>query len=487
MKVHEAFLIVLLGLLLLSSLLIGFASFATPSPNMTITTPQLANGQFSTVPDTFYESVVVNVTSNVPILNVTIYYHSFPIGSEVSIPTNVSNYNHALMNPSSVNGTYYYQIPPQPNNTEVVAEAQAFGANYSRTSSFSGILYEVVTPPPRLNLTMSLDVIDVEPKFMGVTLSIFGGLYNAERYNSYFDWYANIANALPPFSKQSGVFYSYTNYTNIVAYSSGEPNLFPFDSYNCTFYIYLPTGWNISSVIFDQPGQVSAPTMVPDRPYAVPTSGNFSQRTDLSGWNISPTAVYLPSSNSSISSRIRVTILLTSRSSEYMELFVIPVFSIFALLGSSIILQSDNDTTNRIAIYLTVVVFAFGFFAGMRNLATFPETIGLTMIERLTLALIPSTVSLGFFSMIGVSLKRFRLLLDAFAVLSAFILTFYLTSFMGFISTPPYRTSFNFLSLGMWSTLFVLALSGGFLIALALSIWRKYRSKSKWPWQRGLK
>jgi hypothetical protein len=102
------------------------------------------------------------------------------------------------------------------------------------------------------------------------------------------------------------------------------------------------------------------------------------------------------------------------------------------------------------------------------------------MIERLTLSLVPSTVSLGIFSMIGASTKRFRLPLDGIAVIVAFFFTYFLTVFTGYSSLPPYSKTYSFLTLGTWSALFILVLSGGFLFAFAVSIRKNYRSIPLW-------
>lgn len=381
----------------------------------------------------------------------------------------------------------------------MIANAEVLAENYTTHQLYHQIyspgkgvyVYQIVSPPPEVDLSLGIALVDIDSKFLTLNLTLSGLFANTMTYTD-TNWDSTTLSTLPPFNNTAGISLWYTSnhfYTSGY-YSQGDPKLFPFDWYNYTFIITLPeenlklNSVDISNYAANFYGQQNLPPGIVI-PNVVEAIGNYTQEIDLKGWTYTSAAMYIPPKNLSSFPEVVVNIYLAHRSTDVTNVLVIPVFAMYALLGGSIILPKRKDLTNRIAIYLTVVVFSFGFFTGIRTLTAVPVVIGLTMIERLTLALVPATVSLAIFSMIGNRFRKLRIPLDLAGLIVAFGFMYLLTQFTDtFYYYPlPYRVeTFDFLTLGVWSDYLVLVLLIGFFFSVSVAILEKLRHHSAYDW-----
>ncbi|MDH2901847.1 MAG: hypothetical protein PXY39_12840 [archaeon] len=481
--------LVLLTALFTSSIFVirpGHAS-ASSSTALYVSNPSLVPGEVSPLSSQYTPTIIVEVNSSLPISNVTLYYLDVPFSR--GVPGNLSLYSTKMMqqqptHPSSVNEEYSAQIQNQPNGTTVYGTVKVVTSNgtfaFSQNTQNTVSIFYVQDYPPEINLSVGIAIVDVDSKLLNLNVTTTANLYDTIPY-SYFSWnafdsYSFVRGFLPQLSDHYSGYWWSTNSSEpsflSVSYAGGDPRRYPFDSYAYSLVITLPPKFNLTSL------QIGSQNIEPNKVYSNLTAFAYyapSSQADLSQWNITTHAEFLPNINGS---KISIIFFLTHRQAETIQILMIPVIAMFALLGGSIILWKESDTTNRLAIYLTVIVFSFGFFTGIRNLEVLPAIAGLSVIEELTFSLVPCTVVFAILSMIGNNLGRWRLVSDTIAVLISGYTVYSLTSY-----PDPSQLSFNFFGVGgVWVYYFVLALLVGFLVRTTQLIIDKIRSRLPlWP------
>ena len=456
------------------------STFAMGPPVLTVSYPQLTPGEFFEVPDTFNQTVLEDVTSTFSYVNVTLYYFATNDSSLLERPpANVSAYSqHEQMSLIFSNKTtdqlyhliYLSEIPRQLNNTSVLTIVKAAGPNDTTALSIPEVLFQVFAPHKQIILSIELNLLDIGPQSLGMNLSVTGYFDNTKGYNV-TSWFGSTSKGFwPQFYTRLNASEWQANKTYVTQIPNlGHPKLFPFDSYDYEIYITLQKGINYTSVNLNQ---VNIPAGT--EYFTFPArSTTFKEITDISEWNYTAQISYIPLDAPNGTSSVVIFFHLLHRSPDTTNILVLPVMAMYALLGGSIILQRKKDLGNRLAIYLTVVVFSFGFFTGIRTLETVPTIIGLTMIERLTLALVPSTASVAIFSMVGIWSNRLRPVLDFVGLSVALYATYEISSFTDVISYNPLQTfTFSIFSLGNWSWYFVGFLFLGMILSIPLIVWR---------------
>ncbi len=371
------------------------------TPFISVSYPYVPRGVYATVFNTRTEPINANVTTNVPLENVTLYYMDLPNNDTSPQDQNLSDYTYReIMYPSSgVNGTYYNGIPPQENDSKVVGVVVAFGANCGANCSsrpeFMDPLYFVLSPPKNISLTIQLSMADADPSSLFLNTTIQASMFNTVNQSISYtpDWYSD-SGFLPYFSQEDYTHYQMNVFSKIIYPEVGDKNLFPFDSYNYSITIYFPHT-NFTSVYYINSTAVyESFKMQPSRYYvncSLPFVMNFTQGSHLSDWLYNTRMIYVPYSNSSQFSEIRFMINLTGRSPSNFDPLVFPIFAIVALLGGSLILRRNEYLLARITIYITVPIASLALSTQVHSLATFPMTLGPTMIDRLFSAIIPLT------------------------------------------------------------------------------------------------
>jgi len=449
------------------------ASAVTPS--IDVTYPYVPRGEPYQIFSWYGEGINVNVTSNVSLLNVTLYYESLPYNDTSSQSQNLSNYkavNMTLGTGNPTNGTYYYDMPRQPNDSRIIGAAAAFSQNSSSRVEFMDPLYFVLDPTPMTNLTLELAISDFNQSSTLLNMTMYGQIYDSTNHTGYYypNWYSNTYSQIPRFLTQT----DYTDWSTtyygepgsfVASYPTlSDPVLFPFDSYQYSFSITLQSGVNYTSVIFLDPSNGDQVSLKPGINYINYSLPAFAKTADLADWRYSTYMSYFPE-NGNNSAKIDFLIRFTGRSPSEFYPLVIPVISMYGFLGGSIILQKRKAISDRLAIYLAVVAFSFVFFLGIGALGNPPSIFGLDMIQLTTLGLIPSTAILAITSMLGDRFRHQRLLLDAIGLLLSLIAVGLFTSVSGY----------NYLDLGTWSWYLVLSFLFGWLITVAIPISTRIR------------
>jgi hypothetical protein len=125
------------------------------------------------------------------------------------------------------------------------------------------------------------------------------------------------------------------------------------------------------------------------------------EQQDNSIWNVHSYAKFYPSHNFSAAlPLVQVTITLEREPQQINFLLLVPVVSLYCLVGFSVLLRGPKELANRLLVYLTVFLFAYGFPSNVRALPMTPVVTGFSMIELVALALIPITVILAVFSIL---------------------------------------------------------------------------------------
>jgi hypothetical protein len=169
-----------------------------------------------------------------------------------------------------------------------------------------------------------------------------------------------------------------------------------------------------------------------------------------------------------------------------------------------------SDISNRFVIYLTIFIFSIGVFSGAGSLPSGPSVVGLTMLQRMTFALIPTTALLTVWSIFRIVMRRSKrptiishpsLLRvgDIFAGVFVVALVYYLTSFSGiqnYTFNPktglavPVITTYNLLDfkdLHYWGYAIIGLTSIGFVCQLLILAWytkRKYDRPKLITWEK---
>jgi uncharacterized protein YqgC (DUF456 family) len=174
----------------------------------------------------------------------------------------------------------------------------------------------------------------------------------------------------------------------------GHPELFPFDKYSYSFDLFVPDYLNASNIIFNELYLNTSKTI---SNLIQPGSPTLPESVNLSYWNITSRVQYVARDpNLGNQTYIRIDIALSRQPDLVNFVLLSPVLSLFALLGASVLLRGENEVRNRLVLYLNVFVFSYGFQSGVRSLSISPLVLGgVTMIEKVALALIPCTVILA--------------------------------------------------------------------------------------------
>ncbi|MDE1852222.1 MAG: hypothetical protein KGI38_00560 [Thaumarchaeota archaeon] len=451
-----------------------------------ITQPQLEKTEFNPIPAFESPVVWVNVTAGEVIRNVTLYWIAF--NGTLTLPQNLSSYNRNLTSPFLTRGnvtTYRITMNRFGNGTFVYGAAVAYEPNGTATSSGIGEIYHVLTPPARPSLDFGLYVDDVDPRFLNITFYEQGSFHNPDTYTGLALYDAlnsgfQINFGTPSSSYDWGVYALHAPDTSY----QGVPRLFPFDHYNYTLDFKLPLYLNMSYVTINEQKMFPGTAYVN---YVGFSSTSYKSYQDVSQWSIWSSVTYSPlltmKNGTIIPSEIRIVILL-SRASDFVNVLLVTTLAMYSLLGASVFLNGEQELRNRLIIYLNIFVFGFGFFIGIRNLASVPDIVGLTMIERLGFALIPCTAIFAILTMIGIRAKK-STFTDGVAAALAIIVVYNLTSF----TQPVYKFIasetggrwvsnqfayglFDFNDLGFYGVTILLALSLGFIIISILWTWR---------------
>jgi hypothetical protein len=92
--------------------------------------------------------------------------------------------------------------------------------------------------------------------------------------------------------------------------------------------------------------------------------------------------------------------------------FIIPIFACYYLLGSSLMLKSENQISERLTIYIALFVFIPTFFLAIQQFL--PYRSSLSFPEFLLVNLLLSTSILGIFSIIGNQKEAYRIPVEGF-------------------------------------------------------------------------
>jgi len=198
-----------------------------------------------------------------------------------------------------------------------------------------------------------------------------------------------------------------------IALSNWSPQLFPFDDYNYTFNLPLPDYVNRSIWLGPSyPWLPVEPYVVYENYIALNPFTPLPERIDNSIWVLNSYVTYYPSNNfTARPPTLKVTILL-ERNAEFVNYpFLLPVFSLFAILGLSVLLADEKQLANRLLLYLTVFGLYYSLEPSIRNSSIAPAMIGFSLIDRLVISLIPCILIFSSSSVIASTichLKSFK-------------------------------------------------------------------------------
>ena len=481
--------ILLFSLLLLAPLVFPLQESAAQSSS-SITGPWCSiRGD---VPPNYSAAVFVNVTSNVPIRNVTLYFvaRNVPEPSQITNWRNLSIYTTELMEPNfpySANSTRYaYELPSQPNNTIVFGFAKIIDAKgdilFTGGQPYPLQICTYSWPKPGAELDMGMWVLDINPRYLNLTAKFGANLYNSETFNwiTISDPYSGLNF---PVNKLQGSNLDYWTgqTTNVALGYFGLTQLFPVDSYTYQMELSLSGRLNYSEVTINN--HVLAPNATVPDVIGFTNSPTLSQNNDLSAWNMTSLAQYLPKQGV-----IMITLQTTRQLGEVTNSILIPLLSVYALLGLSILLIRRSDLANRLVLYLTVFLFSFELDSFMRSQVVSPLSSGSTMADLLVLALIPCTVVLAGASIIGwiPKLFKWRLYVDLAGVVGALGVLLLEAKFdaLRYVSTVSgghfQDVTFWVYDLGPWGRGITLALLSGSIIMGAYYLFDRLRTKKKW-------
>jgi len=399
-----------------ASLLVLFAAVSTSyllppvhAQGISVSRPQIVGGGFI-VTQTGIVEVEVNVTSTYRIANVTLYY----LANDTA-PLIPSLYTPLPMQfgwGEDFNAIYVVTMPYVRNDTVVWGFVVAFDDHGNRGGSVYDRLqiYQALTPNPNdTELDLDFRIRHINPKTMTVNASVEATLTN---YADYKAAQINVEGTDRPsldISQNNGLFY-YSSGTQFYTlyYWQGVPELYPLDSYNFTYALWLPTYLNDSGrvAILTLNGKTHLrPGAIFEDFYGKERYLTLQEKQDNAAWDVHTFVQFYPSRNFTASWPIlRITVVLTRQPQQVDFLLLVPVVSLYTLLGFSVLLRGPKELANRLLLYLTVFLFAYGFQSSVTALPMTPIVSGFSMIELLGLALIPITVILAVFS---ITIKAF--------------------------------------------------------------------------------
>jgi hypothetical protein len=433
------------------------------------------------------------VTDSNPIINVTFYYRDWPVNNG-SIPywNYLSHYNSSYMYESrNWNDTfeYYYDLRGNLNNSYTYGLVKLIdrAGNVIYSGGANTPQYPVPTcffysPPPRATLNLELTPTDVNPKYLYINASISAWLWNSKTfsggsindpYSGLYIWFKPSANDLVQYQATGSAILGHVGYTQF----------FPIDSY--TYYMYLGLGFagNLSFNEVTMNGINLTSGAIKSNVINFTNSPTFQENLDNSQWTLSSTAQYLTGK----SPQIQVTMHIVRQAGPVSDSILIPVVSVYALLGASILMKGKNDLANRLVLYLTVFVFTYELIAYINQSTVIPAAVGLNMADQMVFALVPATAVLTIFSMISwmPQFNSRRNLIDMFAVLAvAFIqgTEVRFDTLQYILSNGRYQwvtVTYGVGDLGIWGYATIAALFSGVSVFLFLAVWR-WLMKKEW-------
>ncbi len=408
---------------------------------------KLESGEFSPVPYFYSPTITVNVTSTLPITNVTLLYAA---ATGANFPTNLTSFSRVgmqLVSERGLNSSYQRSLPAYPDGTFVYAVAEA--SNSNGTAIFSSAqpqqIYNVYTPPQNASLSLDVYVSDINPSLLNMSLYVYGSVYNTINYedvllqsqnNQIYDQ-VNIPEAEAQWASKPQY---YTEY-----YTKGIPALYPFDQYTYSVNLTLNYYPNDQHICLDV---IQACPLKPNIVYEnfIPARSNSVQSADdLAGFSIASYVVLVPGTNQSVSPKLDITIVASRLPGTSNLEVLFPTIGLYLFLGSSLILKGKNRIANRLTIYLTVFIFSYTFGLGIRGLAGTSAFYGLSVESLVGLALIPCTVALAFATIVGGMFRSrlVHLLCDILGIAVAYAVLYYATP----VATQ-YSGAFTMFSLG---------------------------------------
>ena len=434
--------------------------------------------------------VEANVTSSHPITDVALYYVVVNGSDTPSLNVFYTPLRWNFTFGGTFNATYVWIMPHFHNNTSVWGYVRATndhgetaGEIFERT-----FIYQSYTPNPNGTiLRIDFRIRHIDPKHMTLNASVEARLTNYVNYQA--EVLNSIGGAIPPsltVNQPYGTFvYSSGSQFVTLYYWQGVPEMYPFDTYNFTYALLLPSYLNDTGriAIVDIYGQEVS--LVPGNTKeiaGVAPDSTLEEKQDNSVWDIHTYATFYPKYISS-SGLVQISVTLERKAQQIGVQLLIPVASLFALLGISVLLRGPNELSNRLLLYLTVFVFAYGFQSNIRTLQTTPIVSGFSMIELMGLSLIPITVILSISSIMMNTLISARgpflaIIWDAITV-SLSEVVFYLIArvTVTYQFYYPHSITYTLANLGYWGWLAALFLGSGLVMSLLMSLQPEYRTR----------
>jgi hypothetical protein len=197
----------------------------------------------------------------------------------------------------------------------------------------------------------------------------------------------------------TGSFYFQGETNTTIWLLEGKGEQFPFDSYNLRFKIFridfIENNFTLSSreqaAMFDGSRARSLGDLWT-------TNGSYSNSLPVRYVRTNEVAFIVQRS-------LNTTVVALLQ-------FIIPIFACYYLLGSSLMLKSENQISERLTIYIALFVFIPTFFLAIQQFL--PYRSSLSFPEFLLVNLLLSTSILGIFSIIGNQKEAYRIPVEGF-------------------------------------------------------------------------
>ncbi len=473
--------------LVLAALFLVISSFtpimASSPGDFRVSQPKLP-GTVRQIPTLSTPEIFVTVTSPNPLVNVTLFFRGLPNPPYPSNFADLKFYNKTLMQPINSSGndyTYRYLMPRFSNQTNVRGLAEAFDTkgNVAHSSDQPSSIYYVFDFPPYASLDFNLYALDVNPRYMNLTMLMIVDLYNTETYLPIS--ISDIPNTVNIRTNNYSAECCWSAlHTFAVNNYQGIAQLYPFDNYTYTLSLNLSplsSPLNYSRVTINRAHNLTA--SVPSKNLIPFSARNLRQIADDSAWNITSSVTYVPANGPKVPPQLVLVVHLERQPEQTEYLILIPIVVLYAFLGSSILLAGKGDLVNRLFVYLSIFLFTYAFISSVKALTVVPFLLGFSMAERFALALVPCTGILAIASIIAwlPRAQKYRVLIDLIAIgLAAyalwrvvqFSLSEYLSSAQGFVLTQVTYDLFHLERGFGW--IVILALSSGAILTTAYSI-----------------
>jgi len=394
-------------LLCLSIMLISIAIppvTSDSSPAIQISAPSCSlPGQIPLSTNTAYAKV--NVTTAYPISNALFYYEFVPQNHSAPPPVlNISQYHTSATSVPASTGTFPLSFPIQgPENNTI-----AFGfvrvndthgdAAYSNGQPYPYPSCYFSSAAQNASLSMDLSVVDVNPRYLNMTLDVYATVINSETFSP-----VTLTNFYAPsflFLNQSlsnGYYIYGSAHTTQSIYSYGIAQLYPVDSYTYVMQFQSEQLLNYSTMTLNgiqlKPNQDTPNVMNYSR------SASVAQTIDNNAWSLGSAAQFSPRVGNEPAS-LTITLQVTRNTSEVEYPVLVPLLALYALLGASLLATRKNDLANRLLVYISIFIFSYQFLNYVNSLIVSPVAAGSNIFELLTLALIPCTAILAAFSFV---------------------------------------------------------------------------------------